>query len=161
MRVMKTNRNLTARTALLATALLLAATAALGESAGEGLPGDWLSRYASPRSVGRGGAGAAVPGEAQGALWNPASAAWLTQNQVQASSTQLFEGTSVNGLAFAAPSASMPSVAFNLLALKSGDELAQITGQQISRQTPDRHGKFRRRRGADLHHRLVIPGQTP
>jgi hypothetical protein len=133
MRVMKTNRNLTARTALLATALLLAATAALGESAGEGLPGDWLSRYASPRSVGRGGAGAAVPGEAQGALWNPASAAWLTQNQVQASSTQLFEGTSVNGLAFAAPSASMPSVAFNLLALKSGefertDELNQSLG---------------------------------
>ena len=87
----------------------------------QGLVGDWLSRYASPRSVGIGGATVAVADEPQAALWNPASVAWLSRNQVQMGTTRLFEDTSVNGLAFAMPSSRIPSFALNILQLKSGE----------------------------------------
>jgi len=87
----------------------------------QGLVGDWLTRYASPRSVGIGGAMVAVADEPQAAFWNPASVAWLSRNQVQMGTTRLFEDTSVNGLGFAMPSSRMPSFALNILQLKSGD----------------------------------------
>ena len=105
----------------LALAVTAGGTATAGSDAGEGLPGDWLSRYASPHAVGMGGATVGVGSEPQGALWNPAGLSWLRQNTVQATSTRLFDSTSVNGLAFAAPASHLPTFGLNILALKSGE----------------------------------------
>jgi hypothetical protein len=91
------------------------------EEATNGLPGDWLSRYASARAVGMGGTVAAVGDEPVSSLWNPAGIAWLSQNELQVGSVRLFEDTSINGLGFARPSSSMPSLGVNLLYLKSGE----------------------------------------
>ena len=87
----------------------------------EGVPGDWLSRYSSPRFVGLGGAMVAVADEPSAALWNPAGISWLRRNALQVGSVRLFDDTSINGLGFARPSNSMPSLGFNLLHLKSGE----------------------------------------
>lgn len=102
-------------------AVLLLATAAVAADPNEGLPGDWLSRYASPQAVGMGGAIVAVGAEPQAALWNPASLSWLRRNTVQATSAVLFDDTSVNGLGFAVPSNRMPTFGLNMLYLKSGE----------------------------------------
>jgi len=117
------------RRPITATALALALTVALGvplQAAGatgadEGLPGDWLSRYASPFAIGMGGATVAVGEEPQAALWNPAGLSWLRRNVVQATSTVLFDDTSVNGLGFVMPSNRMPTFGLNILYLKSGE----------------------------------------
>ncbi|MDX2473599.1 MAG: FlgD immunoglobulin-like domain containing protein [Candidatus Krumholzibacteria bacterium] len=107
-------------------ALALALTAGTAPMANadvgdQGLPGDWLSRYASPFAVGMGGATVAVGQEPQAALWNPAGLSWLRRNAVQATSTRLFDETTVNGLAFAMPSRNLPTFALNILYLKSGE----------------------------------------
>jgi hypothetical protein len=101
-------------------ALALVLPAAAGQET-EGVPGDWLSRYASPRAVGLGGAMTAVADEPSAALWNPAGISWLKQNELQVGSVRLFEDTSINGLSFARPSNRMPSFGLNLLHLKSGE----------------------------------------
>ena len=109
---------LVALAAIIATLAVVPATA---QEANDGLPGEWLSRYASPRAVGLGGASVAVADEAQASLWNPAGLSWLRRNELQVTSVQLFDDTSVNGLAFARPSSSMPSLGLNILNLKSGE----------------------------------------
>ncbi|MEN8006955.1 MAG: PorV/PorQ family protein [Candidatus Krumholzibacteriota bacterium] len=91
------------------------------QDANNGVPGDWLSRYASPRATGLGGAMVAVGDEPSAALWNPAGISWLRQNELQVGSVRLFDDTSINSLGFARPSSRMPSLAFNLLSLKSGE----------------------------------------
>ena len=108
--------------ALVAIIATLAAVAPVtAQEANDGLPGEWLSRYASPRAVGLGGASVAIADEAQASLWNPAGLSWLRRNAVQATSVRLFDDTSVNGFAFARPSSSMPSLGLNILNLKSGE----------------------------------------
>jgi len=121
---MTTTKRIDFRMALAATlalTVLLAASTVVAAEADNGVPGDWLSRYASPRSVGLGGAVTAIGDEAQGALWNPAGISFLRRNGLQVTSARLFDDTSVNGLAFARPSSSMPSLGFNILNLKSGE----------------------------------------
>jgi hypothetical protein len=107
---------------LLVTGLVAATSpGAKAQTANNGVPGDWLSRYSSARGVGMGGAMSAIADEPSAALWNPAGISWLSQNSVQVGSVQLFEETSINGLSFARPSSSMPSFGLNLLYLKSGE----------------------------------------
>jgi len=95
--------------------------AATAAEATSGVAGDWLSRYASPRFVGLGGAMVAVADEPSAALWNPAGISWLKQNELQFASVQLTDDTAINGLGFAKPSNSMPSFALNILNLNSGE----------------------------------------
>jgi hypothetical protein len=130
MRFRMNTRNLwTGSPARLGLALVLTCGLAAGGSgrglaagtADEGLPGDWLSRYASPRAIGLGGATVAIGDEPQAALWNPAALSWLRRNTAQVTSARLFDGTSVNGLAFAAPAKRLPTFGLNLLYLKSGE----------------------------------------
>jgi hypothetical protein len=102
-------------------AVPIAGTVARAAEPNEGLPGDWLSRYASPRAAGMGGASVAVGDEPVSSLWNPASLSWLSQNELQVGTVRLFDDTSINGLGFARPSRSIPSLGFNLLSLKSGE----------------------------------------
>jgi hypothetical protein len=100
---------------------LLLPRLAPAQEANNGVPGDWLSRYASPRGVGLGGAMVAVADEPSAALWNPAGLSWLRQNELQVGTVQLFDETSINGLGFARPSSTLPSFGLNLLYLKSGE----------------------------------------
>ena len=111
--------------AVLALALALTAgTVPFAQAANDGdqgLPGDWLSRYASPFAAGLGGATVAVGQEPQAALWNPAGLSWLRRNTVQVTSTRLFDDTTVNGLAFAMPASNLPTFGLNILYLKSSE----------------------------------------
>ena len=106
---------------ILALASCAPQAARAASDANGGLPGDWLSRYASPWSVGLGGATVATGHEPQGALWNPAGLSWLRRNTVQATTTRLFDDTSVSGLAFAVPGDRLPTFGLNILYLKSGE----------------------------------------
>ena len=49
--------------ALLTALLMFGGVAVAATASNEGLPGDWLSRYASPYAIGMGGATVAVGGE--------------------------------------------------------------------------------------------------
>ena len=102
-------------------ALVAAASFALASTANDGLPGDWLSRYNSPYSIGMGGATVAVGAEPQAALWNPAGLSWLQRNAVQVTTAALFDDTSVSGLSFAVPANKLPTFGLNILYLKSGE----------------------------------------
>ncbi len=106
---------------LIVALALVSSVPATASDANEGLPGDWLSRYASPYAIGMGGASVAVSAEPQAALWNPASLSGLQQNMVQATSSMLFDDTSVSGLGFAVPSNRMPTFGLNILYLSSGE----------------------------------------
>jgi len=101
--------------------LLVGASDAAASSANEGLPGDWLSRYSSPQSVGMGGATVAVNADAQSALWNPAGLSGLQRNSVQVTTASLFDDTSVSGLSFVVPANKLPTFGLNILYLKSGE----------------------------------------
>jgi hypothetical protein len=90
------------------------------EEPNEGAPGDWLSRYAGPRSVGLGSAFVAVADEPTGVLWNPAGLSWLDRNEVQVGTVQLFEDTSINSLSFAVPAQRLPSIGLTVISLRSG-----------------------------------------
>lgn len=101
--------------------LTINAQDSLASSANEGLPGDWLSQYSSPYSIGMGGATVAVGNEPQSALWNPAGLSWLQRNTVQATTAALFDDTSVSGLSFVVPATKLPTFGLNILYLKSGE----------------------------------------
>jgi hypothetical protein len=119
--IIENNRKSVLITLMVIGLALTNTSAATAAEATDGVPGDWLSRYASPRFVGLGGAMVAVADEPSAALWNPAGISWLKQNELQVGSVRLFDETSVNGLGFAMPSNSMPSFGLNILNLKSGD----------------------------------------
>ncbi|HXV12814.1 MAG TPA: PorV/PorQ family protein [Candidatus Krumholzibacteria bacterium] len=112
------------RTACLSLAVLagtlLAAPAANAAEATNGVPGDWLSRYASARSIGLGGAFVAAADEPLGALWNPAGLTLSLQNEVHFETARYFEDTAINGLSFAIPARRLPTIGFTMLSLGSG-----------------------------------------
>ena len=73
---------------LMIAVVAVAASPVMAADANQGLAGDWLTRYASARSVGMGGATVAVADEPQAALWNPAGVSFLSQNQLQVGSVR-------------------------------------------------------------------------
>ena len=112
-----------------ATALLVLITALCGAVSGAhsqedptgGVPGNWLSRYASARAVGMGGAFVASMDGPIGVLWNPAGLSMLSQNQVGFETSRLFESTSMHAFGFAMPSQRLPSFGLAIYNLRSGD----------------------------------------
>jgi hypothetical protein len=110
---------------LLAGSLLVVAvlvgTAAWAQDADEGLPGDWLTRYGTARTVGLGGAFVASADDALGALWNPAGINHLLQNQARFETASLFGESRVNGFSFALPGSSFPSVGITVVSMNSGE----------------------------------------
>lgn len=96
-------------------------TTARAEDQSAGAPGDWLSHYATARSMGVGGAFVAVADEPLGIVWNPAGFSQMFQNAVQVETAQMYEGTSIFSLGFAMPGKRYPSFGFTLLSLRSGD----------------------------------------
>jgi hypothetical protein len=111
------------RLATLGVAALLGAvvTPALAGADGGGVAGDWVSRYSSARTVGLGGAFVAAADQAEGAVWNPAALAMMTRYEVHAETARLFEETSINGISFALPASTYPSLGVTLLSLSSGE----------------------------------------
>ena len=116
-----------------ASLLLAAPVMVAAEDASNGVPGDWLSRYASARSIGLGGAFVAAADEPLGAMWNPACLSLSLQNEVHFETARYFEDTSINGLSFVIPARRLPTVGFTMLSLGSGNfertnELNQALG---------------------------------
>lgn len=107
--------------AALAVLMSVPQAASRAQDATSGLPGDWLARYSTARSLGLGGAYVAAADEPIGAVWNPATLSLMDQNQVRAETARLFESTSINSVAFAIPSSSLPSLGLTVLSLRSGD----------------------------------------
>jgi len=105
--------------AAFAAAVVFAAPASAQE-ANYGVPGDWLSRYASARSIGLGGAFVGTADEPLGALWNPAGLTQVLQNEVHLETARYFEDTSINGFSFVVPARRLPTIGFTMLSLSSG-----------------------------------------
>ena len=85
-----------------------------------GVPGEWLSRYASARTVGMGGSFVASANEPLGMLWNPAGITRMYQNEVHFETAKLFEDTAIHGFSFAMPARRLPSVGVSVVSLRSG-----------------------------------------
>lgn len=105
---------------LLGAALSIAPPAAAAPQ-DAGLPGEWLARYASARTLGLGGAYVATANDPLGVLWNPAGLSYMNQNEVRLENARLFEGTSVNAAGFAVPGSRWPSLGVAMVSLGSGD----------------------------------------
>jgi hypothetical protein len=118
-RIRSVLRSLVTGSAAFATLVLVNGTAR-GEEASAGVPGDWLSRYASARSIGLGGAFVATADDALGAVWNPAGLTQSLQNAVHFETARYFEDTSINGLSFVVPARRLPTIGFTMLSLSSG-----------------------------------------
>jgi hypothetical protein len=114
----------TAGTARLASiALLMAALAGPASAQDEtgGMPGEWLSRYASARTLGLGGAFVAVADDPLGVLWNPAGLSTMDQNRVSFESARMFEQSSISALSLAVPGNWLPSMGLSMVSLGSGE----------------------------------------
>jgi len=113
------------RTSILLGCLLLLAsglpTAAIGQDANYGQPGDWLMSYQTARTSAMGGAYAANADGALGSMWNPAGLSRMLQNQVHFESASLFGESRMNAVSFALPGRRFPSVGVSLVTLNSGD----------------------------------------
>jgi hypothetical protein len=102
-------------------AITLANTGALAsEDANNGVPGEWMSRYATARSSGLGGAFVAAADDPIGVVWNPAGLVQSLQNEVHFETAHYFENTSINGLSFVVPARHLPTLGITMLSLSSG-----------------------------------------
>lgn len=108
-------------TVILAVAITTLPGAIVAEEASNGVPGDWLSRYAGARTIGLGGAFVATADDPFGALWNPAGLYQMSQNEVQFESARYFEDTTINGIGFVVPASRFPTLGFTVLSLNSGN----------------------------------------
>lgn len=86
-----------------------------------GVPGEWLSRYTSARTLGMGGSFVASANEPLGMLWNPAGITRMDQNEVHFETARLFEETTVNAFSIAIPARRLPSFGLSVVSLSSGD----------------------------------------
>lgn len=100
--------------------LLIMNSATRAEEAAAGAPGDWLSRYASARSIGLGGAFVATADDPLGVVWNPAGLSQSLQNEAHFETARYFEDTSINGLSFVVPARRLPTFGITMLSLGSG-----------------------------------------
>ena len=119
--------------AAFATLTIASTTVRAAEEAASGMPGDWLSRYMTARSIGMGGAFVATADDPLGAVWNPAGLTQSMQNAVHFETARYFESTSINGLGFVVPARRLPTLGVTMLSMSSGgfertNELNQSLG---------------------------------
>jgi hypothetical protein len=107
--------------ATFAALTIASSTVRAADEAAAGLPGDWLSRYASARSIGLGGAFVAMADGPMGVVWNPAGLTQSLQNEAHFETARYFEDTSINGLSFVVPARRLPTIGFTMLSLSSGN----------------------------------------
>ncbi|TFG63981.1 MAG: hypothetical protein E4H28_05750, partial [Gemmatimonadales bacterium] len=126
------------RAASLALGLCIIAatgTSALAQKESGGAPGDWLSNYATARTIGVGGAFVSIADEPIGIIWNPAALTQVFQNVIFVESARLFEETSINSLSFGTPERRvLPGFGITIISLNSGtfvrtNELNDVTGE--------------------------------
>src|SRR6266487_794301 len=86
----------------LAGALALAGPSA-AQTQTAGMPGEWLTRYTSARTLGLGSSFVATADDPLGVIWNPAGLSSMDQNEVRFENARLFEETSINAFGFAVP----------------------------------------------------------
>lgn len=113
------NRMLRIVTLALAAAALAPPAGAQTQQAG--MPGEWLSRYTSARTLGLGSAYVATADDPLGVLWNPAGLSLMNQNELRFENARLFEETSINALGFAVPGGRWPSLGVAVISLGSGE----------------------------------------
>jgi len=124
----------TAVVAVIGVVALVYALPAAAQSQTNGMPGEWLSRYAGARAVGFGGAYVATADAPFGALWNPAGLHQVSQNELHFETSRYFEDTSINGVGFVVPARRFPTLGITMLSLNSGsfertDELNASLGE--------------------------------
>jgi len=126
------------RAVSLALGLCITAAAGPGAIAQEengGAPGDWLSSYATARTIGLGGAFVSAADEPVGTVWNPAALTQVFQNVIFVETARLFEETTLNSLSFGTPERRvLPGFGLTVLSLSSGafektNELNDIVGE--------------------------------
>ena len=81
---------LPARIACAALMVAVLAVPARAQDETGGMPGEWLSRYSSARSLGLGGAFVAVADDPLGVLWNPAGLSVMDQNRLSFETARMF-----------------------------------------------------------------------
>jgi hypothetical protein len=118
MRIRHSNTVIAACAALMFAALPAPAVA---QDATGGAPGEWLSRYASARTLGLGGSFVAIADDPLGVLWNPAGLATMDQNRLSFETARLFEQSSINAVSIAVPGSWLPSMGLSMVSLGSGE----------------------------------------
>lgn len=126
---------LAASLALFYCILAVTAGGAYAQDGNGGAPGDWLSKYATARTIGIGGAFVSVADEPVGSVWNPAALTQVYRNVVFVETARLFEGTTINTLSFGTPERKMlPGFGLTIISFGSGafektNELNDIIGE--------------------------------
>jgi hypothetical protein len=113
--------NRTIKIASLIAAATLAAGPVRAADQGAGMPGEWLTQYASARTLGLGNAYVATANDPFGILWNPAGLSGMEQNELHFETARLFDDTAIHGLGFAVPGSWLPSFGLTILTLRSGE----------------------------------------
>lgn len=115
--------------------IAVAGTGALAQEERGGAPGDWLSSYATARTIGVGGAFVSVADEPIGTLWNPAALTQVFRNVIFVETARLFEETTINSISFGTPERRMlPGFGLTVISFGSGafertNELNDVTGE--------------------------------
>jgi hypothetical protein len=105
----------------LVLALLLSGAPARAQDPTAGLPGEWLTRYTSARTLGLGGAYVALADDPLGVLWNPAGLSSMDANEVRFENARLFGESTLNGIGFAVPGSVLPSFGLTVLSLRGAE----------------------------------------
>ncbi len=99
----------------------LGAAPAAAQDATAGMPGEWLARYSSARTLGLGSAYVAMADDPLGVMWNPAGLSYMNQNELRFENARLFGEASLNSVGFAVPGSHWPSFGLAMVSLGSGD----------------------------------------
>jgi hypothetical protein len=115
------NRNLQSLLAGVLVGVTLGAAPARAQDQTAGLPGEWLARYSSARTLGLGSAYVATADDPLGVLWNPAGLSYMNQNELRFENARLFGESSINSFGFAVPGSHWPSFGLAMVSHGAGE----------------------------------------
>lgn len=115
------NRNLQSLFAGVLVGVTLGAAPARAQDQTAGLPGEWLARYSSARTLGLGSAYVATADDPLGVLWNPAGLSYMNQNELRFENARLFGESSINSFGFAVPGSHWPSFGLAMVSHGAGE----------------------------------------
>ena len=115
------NRNLQSLLAGVLVGVTLGAVPAWAQDQTAGLPGEWLARYSSARTLGLGSAYVATADDPLGVLWNPAGLSYMNQNELRFENARMFGESSINSFGFAVPGSHWPSFGLAMVSHGAGE----------------------------------------
>lgn len=115
------NRNLQSLLAGVLVGVSLGAAPAAAQEPTAGVPGEWLARYSSARTLGLGSAYVATADDPLGVLWNPAGLSYMNQNELRFENAKMFGESSVNAFGFAVPGSHWPSFGLAMVSRGAGE----------------------------------------